>query len=257
MEILNHNRDAWDQLVDQGCRWSTPVTSEQILRARDGEFEIVLTPTKPVPKEWFPKLEGCDTLCLASGGGQQSPILAAAGANVTVLDNSPKQLALDQQVAERDGLSLQTYEGDMRDLSRFDDSSFDFVFHPCSISFVPEVQPVFDEVYRVLRTGGVYMLGFCNPINFVFDYQKMQQGELVVRHAIPYADTTSLTESELADLTANNEPVCYGHSLEQIIGGQLTSGLKMVGFYEDIWGSGPEVILDPFLSTMIATCSIK
>jgi len=31
--------------------------------------------------------------CLASGGGQQGPVLAAAGAHVTVFDNSPRQLA--------------------------------------------------------------------------------------------------------------------------------------------------------------------
>ena len=69
-------------------------------------------------------------LCLASGGGQQGPILAAAGAEVTVFDASEKQLAQDRLVAEREGLSLTTVQGDMADLSCFDDESFDFIFHP-------------------------------------------------------------------------------------------------------------------------------
>ena len=67
---------------------------EAIEEARQGRWEIVLTPTKPVPRDWL-EVEGRHVLCLASGGGQQAPILAAAGATVTVLDNSPKQLERD------------------------------------------------------------------------------------------------------------------------------------------------------------------
>src|SRR5437870_2744265 len=119
MNIREYNRDAWNRSVDDGNRWTLPVSSEVIAAARRGEWSIVLTPHKPVPRAWLPPLEGIDLLCLASGGGQQAPILAAAGAAVTLLDNSPKQLAQDRMVAERDRLSITTIEGDMRDLSAF------------------------------------------------------------------------------------------------------------------------------------------
>lgn len=56
--------------------------------------------TKSIPKNWFPTLEGLKILCLASGGGQQGPILAAAGADVTVVDISQKQLEQDIYVAK-------------------------------------------------------------------------------------------------------------------------------------------------------------
>ena len=92
-DVFVYNRQAWDRQVQRGNRWTVPVSSEQIARARNGDWSIVLTPTKPVPLEWFPPLVGLDVLCLASGGGQQGPILAAAGANVTVFDNSPARLA--------------------------------------------------------------------------------------------------------------------------------------------------------------------
>ncbi len=71
--------------------------SETIARARNGDFSILLTEQKPVPREWFPPLPGLEALCLACGGGQQGPVLAAAGANVTVLDNSPRQLDQDHR----------------------------------------------------------------------------------------------------------------------------------------------------------------
>ena len=80
-------------------------------------------------------------LCLASGGGQQGPILAAAGANVTVFDNSPRQLAQDRLVADREGLAIETVLGDMADLSAFPDARFDLIVHPVSNVFVPDVRP--------------------------------------------------------------------------------------------------------------------
>ena len=40
-----------------------------------------------MPADWFGDLAGAPVLCLASGGGQQGPLLAAAGARVTVFDN--------------------------------------------------------------------------------------------------------------------------------------------------------------------------
>ena len=101
-----------------------------IAAARAGEWNVVLTPQKPVPKTWFPMLRGLDVLGLASGGGQQAPIFAAVGAKVTVLDNSERQLEQDQIVARRDGLQVDSVLGDMRDLSRFSAESFDLVFNP-------------------------------------------------------------------------------------------------------------------------------
>jgi 2-polyprenyl-3-methyl-5-hydroxy-6-metoxy-1,4-benzoquinol methylase len=112
MDVRAYNREAWDKLVESGDRWTVPVTTDEIQRAKKGEWQIVLTPTKPVPKSWFPDLHGASTLSLASGGGQQGPILAAAGAMVTVRDASPRQLKQDRTVAEREGLSLETVEGD-------------------------------------------------------------------------------------------------------------------------------------------------
>src|SRR5262249_39665032 len=158
--------------------------------ARRGDWAIVLTPTRPVPRDWFGDLAGRNVLCLASGGGQQGPILAAAGARVVVLDQSPAQLQRDRDVAAREGLSLAAVEGDMRDLSRFADGSFDLVFHPVSNCFVPDVRPVWREAFRVLRPGGALLAGFSNPTLYVFDDALANKGELVVRHAIPYSDLT-------------------------------------------------------------------
>ena len=257
MDVAAINRDAWDHQVKSGCKWTVPVSSEEVAAAKAGDLRVVLTPIKPVPPDWFPNLTGCKVLCLASGGGQQGPLLAAAGAEVTVFDNSPQQLAQDRLVAEREGLQVETILGDMRDLSEFADQSFDLIFHPSSISFIPDVQPVFDEAFRVLKPRGAYLLGFCNPLIYIFDYDKYRTGQFEVRHPLPYSDTDSLTEAELSALRAENEPLCFGHTLDSLMGGQTAAGFQITGFYEDQWGGDSENALDDYLACMIATRSIK
>ncbi len=184
LDPVAYNRAAWDREVDSGNEWTRPVEPDVIARARAGDWSVVLIGYQPVPRDWFPaELAGTEILCLASGGGQQGPVLAAAGAAVTVLDNSPRQLGRDREVAAREGLAIHTVLGDMRDLSAFGDASFDVVFHPVSNVFCPEIAPVWREAFRVLRPGGLLLAGFMNPDIFIFDVAALDRGEFVVRHA--------------------------------------------------------------------------
>lgn len=131
MKYIEENEKIWDKRSESNDKWSVPVTSEMIRLAKEGEWSIVLTPRKSVPRDWFPQDLACKKiLCLASGGGQQGPILAAAGADVTVLDNSKRQLEKDEFVAKRDDLVIKTVQGNMQDLSMFEDETFDCIIHP-------------------------------------------------------------------------------------------------------------------------------
>jgi SAM-dependent methyltransferase len=254
MDVTDYNRRAWDTLVARGDRWTVPVSAEAVAAARRGEWQVVLTPTRPVPRHWFGELAGRDVLCLASGGGQQGPILAAAGARVTVLDQSPAQLGRDRDTAARDGLTLEAVEGDMRDLSRFADGRFDLVFHPCSNCFIPDIRPVWRESYRVLRPGGALLAGFGNPLLYLFDDALAGQGRLVVRHTIPYSDVGQLSDEERRRYTDVDEPLVFGHPLEDQIGGQLDAGFVLAGFYED---RDPGHPLAKHIAAFAATRAVK
>jgi SAM-dependent methyltransferase len=255
VDVLSHNRDAWDREVASGNRWTVPVGPEVIARARAGDWSIVLTPTRPVPPEWLGDVRGRSVLALASGGGQQGPVLAAAGARVTVLDASPAQLARDRAVAEREGLDLATVEGDMADLRAFADASFDLVVNPCSTCFVPDVRPVWREVARVLRPGGALLAGHVNPVLFAVDAARMAAGELVLRHHIPYSDLTSISAEERERLVGPGKPLEFGHSLRDLLGGQLDAGLVLTGLLEDGWGGAEP--LDRVLPAFLATRAVK
>jgi SAM-dependent methyltransferase len=256
MDIRAYNRNAWNRQVEDGNEWTQPVSPQVIAAARRGEWSLLLTPTKFVPRTWFPpEMHGVDLLCLASGGGQQGPTLAAAGANVTVLDNSPRQLAQDLLVARREGLALQLVEGDMADLSMFDDASFDLIFHPVSNLFAPDVRPVWREAARVLRPGGALLAGFSNPVTYMFDYDAIDgKAPLLVRFAIPYSDLTSMDAAARQAYLETGEPLEFGHTLEDQIGGQLDAGLLLAGFYEDI---NPHSTLREYIATFIATRAVK
>lgn len=254
MDIRAFNRRAWDRQVAQGNIWTIPVSPEEVAAARRGEWKVWLTPTKAAPQAWFGPVLGKDILCLASGGGQQGPILAAAGARVTVLDNSPRQLGQDRMVAERDGLSIRLVEGSMLDLSMFPGESFDLVFHPVSNTFVPEVRPVWREAFRVLRHGGVLLAGFPNPLIYLFDLEKFERGELQVRWSIPYSDLENLTPEQIQAYEREGSPLEWSHTLETQIGGQTEAGFLIAGFYEDI---NPGDALEKVIPTYIATRAIK
>ena len=227
-----HNRAAWDREVTGGNEWTVPVGPEVIARARAGDWSVVLIGYEPTPRDWFPaELAGASILCLASGGGQQGPVLAAAGADVTVFDNSPRQLARDNEVAAREGLAIRTVLGDMRDLSAFADASFDVVFNPVSNVFCPDVVPVWRESFRVLRPGGVLMAGFLNPDIFIFDVAALdEREEFVVRYRLPFS-TLDLSDAERKQGYGDGA-IEYSHSLTEQIGGQLAAGFILTHLVE-------------------------
>jgi SAM-dependent methyltransferase len=254
MHVVDYNRRAWDQEVASGNPWTVPVPADEIAAARTGRWSVRLTEGKGVPREWFPPLADADVLCLACGGGQQGPVLAAAGARVTVIDNSPAQLDRDRQVAERDGLQLRLVQGDMADLSAFADGSFDLVFHPVSNVFAPDVLPVWRETFRVLRPGGTLLAGFLNPDLFVFDLAAEEAGRLVVRHALPYADETHLDATELEERRRRLQPLEFSHTLAEQIGGQMDAGFVLVAMYED---RHRDSLIARHMPTYFATRAIK
>ena len=258
MDIVEHNREAWNLQSSSGTsRWCEPVDSATIAAARAGEWSVILTPTLAVPRSWFGELQGKRVLCLASGGGQQAPVLAAAGASVVSFDASDEQLAKDQQVADREGLDLVCERGDMADLSRFADQHFDLIFHPVSNLFATAIRPVWHECARVLVDQGRLLAGFMNPCFYLFDHDQIDAGgELQVRFPLPYSDIKDLDEASRAQRIAQGDAMEFSHSLDDQIGGQLDAGFVIAGFYEDRWDDDA-TRLNAYMPTSMATLAVR
>lgn len=257
IDVNSHNQAAWDHQSKQDCDWSRPVSEAVIAAARNGQWAVQLT-HGALPDDWLGDVRGQRILCLASGGGQQAPVLAAAGAQVTVFDVSRSQLDQDRLVAEREGLSLVAVHGDMRDLSAFDDASFDIVFQPIANHYVDDVRPVWRECFRVLRPGGRLLAGFYNPVIFVGDRDPDLFAEGLIRpvFSIPYADATDMDEEALKAKVGRDEALVFGHSLTDLIAGQIQAGFVIAGFQEDP-APRPRFLIDRYLPTFISTLAIR
>ncbi len=258
LDIRAHNAAAWNSEVALHNPWTIPVDPQTVRRARGGDFDLYVSPTRPVPRQWLPlELVDVPVLCLAGGGGQQGPLLAAAGARVTVLDNSERQLEQDRSVARRDGLDLVTVQGDMADLSMFAADTFELIVNPPSNVYVADVRPVWREAFRVLRSGGILIAGFDNPVRHIFDTELAERGVLRVRHRLPYSDVNNLTPAELRRRLDSREPLQFGHLWEDQIGGQIDAGFAIAGFFEDRFSAEEGDALSDYLPTFAATRALK
>lgn len=257
-DVVEHNRIAWNKQSASGENpWCQPVDERTIAEARAGRWAVILTPATPVPDVWFGGVRGKRVLCLASGGGQQVPVLAAAGARVTSFDISEEQLARDRFVAERDGLDVELVRGDMADLSCFESAYFDLIFHPVSNVFAKDVRVVWRECHRVLKSRGRLLAGFMNPDYFLFDHDDLEAGApLVVRYRLPFSESTDSSPKRLQDRLDKCEALEFSHSLSDQIGGQIAVGFVIAGLYEDRW-TDEATRLNPYMPTFIATLAIK
>ena len=256
-EYTEINSKAIDKWVDDGWEWGRPISSEVYTEAKNGKWDVVLTPIKPVPHEWFlpylknMRLEGTRLLGLVSGGGQQMPVFAALGAECTVLDYSDKQLENERIVSERENYQINIVRADMTKRLPFNDSSFDIIFHPVSNCYVEDVCHVWNECYRILKKGGILLSGLDNGFNYLIDDFTVRP--LVITNKLPY---NPLINPEQMEKTLKEDgSIQFSHTFDEQIGGQLEAGFVITAAYED-YNNDPDAIADG-IPSFWATKAVK
>ena len=248
MDYQEINSKTIDRWIEEGWEWGIPIDHETYINALNGKWDVFLTPTKPVPHEWFGEIRGKKILGLASGGGQQMPIFAALGAACTVLDYSERQLLSEKAVSEREGYSIRIVKADMTKPLPFEDGEFDLIFHPVSNCYIRDVRPVWAECYRILKKGGVLLSGIDNNINHLVD-----ENEERIINRMPF-DPLSDPE-QMKQLEESDCGVQFSHSMEDQIGGQIDAGFVLKNIYEDTNGEGR--LHDLNIATFYAIRSVK
>ena len=240
-ELARFNRERWNGLSRAGVLYSRPKLDLDEAAAREMVDEVGL----------LGDVRDKRVLVLAGGGGQQSAALGLLGAQITVLDLSDVQLEKDRLAAEHYGLSPKLLQGDMRDLTRFDEDAFDVVYQPFSINFVPDVRTVFEGVARVLKADGLYHVQWHNPYTQTFnpdDYDPVRgyssnsiyrDGEVDV--VAIYGTKNWGVEADDGTKLEVPGPREFRHTMPTFVNGLIGSGFEILGFSEHAtWEEDPE-----------------
>jgi SAM-dependent methyltransferase len=211
-EASSTNREAWDRLAD----------NPQFAGA--GPLPDSPTAALAVLDDWVSRegVHGKTVLCLGAGGGRHGPLLARAGAQVTVVDFSERQLDHDRRAAAANGLDLRTLCASIDELRALPNNAFDLVIQPVSACYVPDVEKVYAEVARVLRSGGLYVMQHKQPASL----QTGDDGRLNV---------ASIEGARLAPSTSGHREAGtteYLHTLEALLGGLCRAGFVIEDLVE-------------------------
>jgi SAM-dependent methyltransferase len=223
--VLETNARAWNRLAREGVALASPAPDEAFDDPR-----LWLGGGGPAGRPWIPaRLDGLAVLCLAAGGGRHGPVYAAAGAQVTVVDLSPAMLALDRRVAEERRLSLTTLQASMDDLSGLASCSFDMVVHPVSTCYLADVEPVFREIARVIRPGGLYLSQHKSSASLQATLRPGVSGRYEMVH--PTRPSGPLAPEPPCPLRETGTAE-FVHTLSAIIGGICRAGFTIEDCFE-------------------------
>lgn len=247
-EYTDVNSKTIDKWIEEGWEWGIPVSGEEFARAKNGDWNVLLTPSRYVPREWFPDLKGKKLLGLASGGGQQIPLFTAAGAVCTVMDYSQKQLDSERLVASREGYDVTIVRGDMTKPFPFGDETFDVIFHPVSNCYIEDVAHVWRECFRVLKRGGVLLAGLDNGINFVYNEEETE-----MENSLPF---NPLKDARVYEQCIKQDlGIQFSHTIQEQIGAQIKAGFTLTDVFEDTNGSG--VLHEHNVPTFFVTRAVR
>lgn len=218
-DLTKYNIARWKALVEADALFTRPAVNLDRISARD-----MLD-----PEGRLGDVASKDVLCLACGGGQQSIAFALLNANVTLFDLSEAQLNRDRAAAAHFDVDIKILQGDMRDLSHFEEAVFDIVYHSYSLNFVPNARVVFQQVARVLRPGGVYHFMCANPF-FIGMQEKDWNGEgYTIKH--PYVNGSEITYEDQEWVYNRSKsgaaipaPREFRHTLSALIRGLVEQG---------------------------------
>ncbi len=228
-DVIAQNRNTYDQMVAKKQALCRPATGDEMKQ-----------PLKSIdPAGWVGgDVRNWRVLCLAAGGGKHGPLFAQAGADVTVVDISSGMLDLDRQVAKQYGLKIETIQANMQYMPTLADASFDLVIQPVSTCYVKNVLPVFTEIARVLRGGGLYISNHKQPLSLQATVLPDQRGQYGIEHAYYRTQSvpTPTRHSVVGCRLREDGAVEYLHRWEELVGGICRSGMLIENLVEPLHG---------------------
>lgn len=151
-QVKSELREMYDQLAaEYDVIYRTPAGQYFMNRKIDTMLKLAAFP------------QGSHLLEVGCANGVYTFELARLGFQMTGLDLSPECVHAATRQAERVGLSnIDFIVGDAEALAQFEDDIFDGVISFSALRYVPNPTKAIQEIYRVLRPGGMVVVDFPN-----------------------------------------------------------------------------------------------
>jgi SAM-dependent methyltransferase len=163
-------------------------------------------------------LKGKRVLELGCGGAQCSIAFAKQGATAIGVDFSAQQLAFARRLCEREDVRVELRQGDLADLAFLRAESIDLVFSSYAFGYVDDLNRVFRQVNRVLKSGAPMVFSLPHPAAGIFDSEGPEP--LAVRRS--YFDRAPI-EREAGGVAFTD----YHHSFADIYMGLVRSSYRV------------------------------
>jgi SAM-dependent methyltransferase len=177
--VPTDNAAAWDRHsagYQEGARLSTDVAHYGPDIPTEADYRLL------------GNLEGKRVLELGCGGAQCSIAFAKQGAHAIGVDFSAEQLAFAKRLCDREGVKVELHHGDLADLAFVRADSIDAVFSAYAFGFVEDLNRVFRQVHRVLKTEAPLVFSVPHPAYDMIDDESEEP--LLVRRS--YFDRTPI-----------------------------------------------------------------
>lgn len=141
---------------------------EDLIEGRNPAHRFV---EKPMMKSMLPNLNNKKILMLGCGTGEESKLLELFGASrkqIYGIDISNKSI----EIAKKNYPEIEFVVGNMNELP-FENSSFDFVYSSLAIHYSSMPECVYEKVYRVLKTSGLFLFSIAHPLRWASEEKKI------------------------------------------------------------------------------------
>ncbi|MHA2273170.1 MAG: class I SAM-dependent methyltransferase [Candidatus Hodarchaeales archaeon] len=188
-------------------------------------FDVHYGPFAPGEKEerLLGDVQGRNILELGCGGGQNAIVLAKWGANVWGVDQSVKQLEYARQLANKEEVAVKFLETNMESIPELNANSFDIILSSHAINYVENLEAVFRECARLLKSGGRFVLCLAHPVAF-FAWEALEEDNFALIQERRYFMREESWEWDFPDgYSVPFESRLW--TLEDIFNGIISSGL--------------------------------
>ncbi|HKE76958.1 MAG TPA: class I SAM-dependent methyltransferase [Acidimicrobiales bacterium] len=114
-------------------------------------------------------VDGRRVLDLGCGAGSGAVALAKAGARVIAVDDDEASLSDTRERAEREGVRVETHHGPLAELAFVRADTIDVAVSVYGLATVADLDRVFRQVHRVLRTERPFVFSLPHPAFVLLD----------------------------------------------------------------------------------------